>query len=375
MIETDVVIIGGGAAGLAAAHALIAKGHAVRVLEKADRLGSSWAKRHKNLSLNSHRDLSVLPGVTYPPGTTAFPPRLAVIKLLEDFARHHNLPIDFNAGVEKVERAGTAWLVQTGAQAYAARHVVVASGRDSVPFTPAWPGVEGFSGRLLHSADFGQASDYAGQSVLVAGAGNSGFDALNHIIRAETGPLWLSARHAPTLLPKRLYNLAVHRNSPLVAAMPTALGNLALALVQWLAFGSLRRLGLPQAARGGMTRLRQENIAIASDDGAIAAMKAGRITAVPPVRSFAGGEVTLEDGQVLRPDMVIAATGYRTGLEPMVRHLGVLDPRGKPLFNGGTSDPNLPGLWFTGMRPDLRGCFVHAIAQANAIAAKIGPAR
>ncbi len=371
MIETDVIVIGGGAAGLAAAQALIAAGRVVRVLEKEHSVGGSWERRHRNLTLNTYRDLSVLPGVRYPPGTNAFPGRLAVIALLKDFARHHRLPIEFGVAVERIDRVGERWTVHAGRRIFRARHVVVASGRDSVPFTPAWPGVEGFTGRMVHAADFGEAADYAGKSVLVAGAGNSGFDALNHLVRVETGTLWLSARHAPTLIPKRLANIAVHRNSPLIARLPAPLANLALALVQRLAFGSLRALGLPRAAGGGMSRLRKENVALASDDGAVAAIKAGRIAVVPVIRAFDGATALLDGGRTLEPEVVIAATGYRSGLEPMVGHLGVLGARGKPLFNGGTADPRHPGLWFAGMRPDIRGCFFHAVEQAEAIAERI----
>ena len=55
----------------------------------------------------------------------------------------------------------------------------------------------------------------------------------------------------------------------------------------------------------------------------------------------------------------------------MVGRFGVLDAKGVPLFNGGASDPKLPGLWFTGMRPSIRGCFANARIQGAAIAAKV----
>jgi hypothetical protein len=46
---------------------------------------------------------------------------------------------------------------------------------------------------------------------------------------------------------------------------------------------------------------------------------------------------------------VVAATGYTTGLEPLVGHLGVLDGRGVPLVHGGPAAA--PGLRFIGYQP------------------------
>ena len=45
--------------------------------------------------------------------------------------------------------------------------VCVASGHYSVPFTPAYPGVETFPGRVMHSHDFRNAKEFAGQKVLL----------------------------------------------------------------------------------------------------------------------------------------------------------------------------------------------------------------
>jgi cation diffusion facilitator CzcD-associated flavoprotein CzcO len=368
MIDTEALVVGGGAAGLAVAQALAKAGIGVRLLEAAPRLGESWRRRHKHLTLNSHRDLSVLPGVTYPAGTPAFPKREAVIDLFEAFARLHGLSIDHDTAVERIDRAGDRWEARAAGRTYRARHVVVATGRDRVPFIPAWPGRETYTGRLLHSADFGEAADYRGKSVLVSGAGNSGFDVLNHLIRAETGRLWLSARHAPAVLPKRVANLAVHKNATWLVKLPVGVADRVIGATQRLSFGDLGKLGLPPAAGGAASRMKADSIAIATDDGAVAAIRAGRVAVVPVIGGFEGGRVLFEDGSTLSPDVVIAATGYRTGLEGMVGHLGVLDPRGRPRFNGGENDPALPGLWFTGMRADLRGCFANAIDKAQAIA-------
>jgi hypothetical protein len=43
------------------------------------------------------------------------------------------------------------------------------------------------------------------------------------------------------------------------------------------------------------------------------------------------------------PDAVIAATGYRAGLEPGVGHLNVFDRRGMPLVSGARTFPRIAG--------------------------------
>ncbi len=371
----DVIVIGSGAAGLAAAYALKEAGLSPVILEKEDRIGEPWRRRHKNLRLNTHRDLSRLPGAKFPRGTPAFPSRAEVIDHLTAFNEREKLPIEFGISVTEIFRDGDAWAVRTDKGTRRARDVVVASGRDREPFIPAWQGLADYRGRVIHSADFGEADDYAGKSVLVIGAGNSGFDALNHLIRARTGQLWLSARSGPTVLPKRIASVAVHKISPLTAALPVKLADKVIAATQRLVFGDMTRYGLPKAAAGGVSRLGSDYTAIAADDGAMAAIKEGRVEVVPGVLEFTPNGVVLADGRTIDPDVVIAATGYRTGLEDMVGKLGVLDRNGTPLFNGPQPVPGWPGLWFTGMRPSLLGCFRNAVIQGEGIAKVIAKGR
>jgi hypothetical protein len=65
----------------------------------------------------------------------------------------------------------------------------------------------------------------------------------------------------------------------------------------------------------------------------------------------------LEDGARPNVDDVVAATGFRPGLEPLVGHLGVLDGRGRPLVHAGGQHPSAPGLHFVGYRVTLGGTF------------------
>lgn len=365
-----VIVIGAGAAGLAAADALGRLGVPAIVLEKEMRLAEPWRRRHERLHLNTHRALSALPGLAYPPRTAAFPHKDIIVGHLEAFARERGLAVEFGVAVEGIAHDGQRWLVHTSAGPRSAAHVIVATGRDRLPWMPDWPGAGSFQGKLIHAADFGTADHYSGKSVLVIGAGNSGFDVLNHLSGVDTKHAWLSARHGPSLLPKRIGKVAVHRFAGLMAQLPTPVVDRMISATQRLVFGDLTRFGLPPAPKGGASRLGAEQIAIAVDDGAVAALKAGRISVVAPVASFDGAAVRLSDGTMLEPDVVIAATGYRTGLETMVGELGVLDQKGVPKANGGTPSGQ-PGLWFIGMRPSLTSYFHSAGLQARDIARQI----
>jgi len=90
---------------------------------------------------------------------------------------------------------------------------------------------------------------------------------------------------------------------------------------------------------------------------------------VAGVESFDGPRVRLADGEELEPDAVIAATGYRRGLEPLVGHLGVLDERtGRPLHLGGAEHPDAPGLHFVGYRNPMSGMFWEMSWEARRVA-------
>jgi hypothetical protein len=87
------------------------------------------------------------------------------------------------------------------------------------------------------------------------------------------------------------------------------------------------------------------------------------------VQSLDGDLVVLADGSRIVPDAVVAATGFRPGLEPLVGHLRVLDGRGLPLVHGATTHPSAPGLYFAGIELTLSGLLRTAAADARAVAA------
>ena len=58
--ESDVLVIGGGQAGLAMGYHLKQAGHQFRILERHPRIGDSWRNRHDSLVLFTPRAYSAL---------------------------------------------------------------------------------------------------------------------------------------------------------------------------------------------------------------------------------------------------------------------------------------------------------------------------
>lgn len=94
---------------------------------------------------------------------------------------------------------------------------------------------------------------------------------------------------------------------------------------------------------------------LAVDDGFVAALKAGRVTMRPAIDHLDGDQVHFTDGTSCGPDVVICATGYRPGLEPLVGHLTTLDHIGMPPVTGPRPWPAHPGLWFFGLNRSVYG--------------------
>ena len=371
-MRDDVLIVGAGPAGLAAAWELGRAGVRPRVIDRADRLAASWRARHDQLCLNTHRMFSHQPGRRIPRSAGAYPRRDDYVRYLEDWVAWSGIGIELGVDAQRVEAdPGGGWRLDTDAGALAARHLVVATGSDRLPWIPPWPGREDYRGTIIHAGEFRRARDHVGQRVLLVGAGNSGVDIGNHLAAVDIGPSWVSIRNGPTIAPQYALGIPLH---PLVVAMrwlPLKLQDFSIALVSRLVLGDLTRHGIPRPPRGALTRQIEDGVVLAVDSGFVAALKAGRFRAVPPIASFGAERVHLADGTTIEPDVVICATGYRLGLEPLVGHLGVLDTSGRPRFVADRASPAHPGLWFLGHNSSTYGNLHIRRAEARRLARRI----
>ncbi|MFH8337508.1 flavin-containing monooxygenase [Streptomyces sp. AM6-12] len=364
------IVIGAGPHGLAAA-ALLKRFHVPTViLERSDRVGASWAQRYDHLRLHTTPGTSKLPGLPVPRQAGPWVSRDDYVRYLESYAAHHRLNVRLTTPVLRIQRAdpgsGPRWLVHTPDGPITTDAVVVATGRCHAPNVPHWPGRSAYTGRLLHSARYRSPAPYRGQHVLVVGTGNSGTEIAAVLAGAGAARVQISVRTPPNILPRA--SARWHAVGRLTDALPLAWRDRSSLLTQRVAVPDLTSRGLPRPRTGLYTRNARQGVNPVLDHGFVNAVRSGRVEPVPAVQAFDGPDVVLADGTLLRPDTVIAATGYRTNLHDLVGSLGVLDEDGLPLVAGAETHPEAPRLYFAGYTNPLTGVLRQAGIEARAIA-------
>jgi hypothetical protein len=353
----DVAIIGAGPAGVSMALSLRDRGIRPLLIDRADEVGSAWRSRYDVLKLNTGRPFSHLPNRAYPKGTPMYPSRDDVVAHLDRHAREDGIEVRLSTAVDRIDCRAGGWRLTTSVDDIDASHVVVATGLQSVPVMLDVPGMDAFTGELLHSSAYRNPAPYQGKQVLIVGSGSSGMEIAHDLATGGAAKVWLAVRTPPNIMLRRGPGglpgdvIAV----PLYHA-PIRIGDAISRRARLAKLGDLSEFGLPIPAEGPFARLaRERKVPSLVDMDVIEAIKDGLIEVVAAVKGFDGGTARLVDGAALEADAVICATGYRTGLEAVVGHLGVLDETGVPVVTGEKAAAE--GLRFLGFssRPIVMG--------------------
>lgn len=365
----EAIVIGAGPAGLASAAMLQRVGVETLVVDRADSVGHSWRGHYDRLRLHTVRWLSHLPGFRIPRRYGRWVARDDVVRYLEAYAVRHGLEIRLGTTVERIERDGDRWRLRTPSGDLDAAYVVIATGHNHTPVLPAWPGADGFTGELVHASAYRTGADYAGRSVLVVGSGNTGAEIAVDLVENGAADVALSVRTPPHIVLRDKYGIPSLALAVLFRRLPVKLFDRIAAAIRRVDVGDLSAYGLPTPTDGLYERLLRDDSVPLIDVGFLDVLKAGRITVVPAVEAFEGEHVLLADGSVRRADVVVAATGYRRGLDGLVGHLGVLDAStGRPAVRGSATHPGAPRLWFTGYTNPISGMFREIGIDAKRIA-------
>lgn len=362
--DPRVLVLGAGPAGLATAAELLARAVPVTVLERGDRPGAAWTGRYDALRFNTSRRRSALPGAPFPRAYGQFPTRDQYVAYLQRYAADHGVPVETGVEVTRIRPDDDGgWRVSTSAGDRRARHVVVATGALNRPKLPSWAVRSTFRGEVLHSSAYRSPAPFAGRTVVVAGAGTSGMEIAHQLVAGGAARVLLAVRTPPNILLRELHGVPGDLPVPLLLHLPDPLVDRLLFALQRRTVGDLSAYGLPRPTEGAMAAIRARGVTPAIVDRVVLdEIRAGAIECVPAVVGLDGADVVLAGGRREPADAVIAATGYRTGLEELVGGLGVLDEHGMP--RDGAGRELVPGLRFVGYvhRPGLTG-YVGKIAR------------
>ncbi|QNG38797.1 NAD(P)/FAD-dependent oxidoreductase [Geodermatophilaceae bacterium NBWT11] len=209
--DVDAVVVGAGFAGLYQLHLLRQQGFTTRVFETGAGVGGTW---YWNRYPGARCDVeSIYYSYSFSPEldqewtwSERYAAQPEILRYLQHVAERFDLEKDitFSTRVTAAvwDDAARFWQVTTdGGETVTARFVVMASGVLSKAKAPEVPGLDSFSGRVLHTSAWPhEGVDLSGLRVAVIGTGSSGIQAIPRIAE-EAGSLTVFQRTPSYAMP------------------------------------------------------------------------------------------------------------------------------------------------------------------------------
>jgi putative flavoprotein involved in K+ transport len=314
--QREVVVVGGGQAGLALGYFLSRGNRRFTILEAAGEPAAAWRERWDSLRLFTPVRRDSLPGRAFPGDPDSYPGRDQVVAYLQDYARHFALPVELDSRVVAVRGADGGFEVELADRRYLAEQVVIATGPFQVPFTP--PVASGLAAEVtqLHSTAYRRPEQLPDGPVAVVGGGNTGYQIAEELVRSREVHLAVGARQTP--LPQRVLGRDVFDHLDRLGLMTKTVDS---RLAQRLKDRETLIGSSPRRARRQGIRLRK------------------RVTGAQ------GTSLSFADGSRQHVSAVIWATGFR--LDHSLLRLPVFGADGRVVHRRGVTA--VPGLYFLGL--------------------------
>lgn len=298
--DVEVVVIGAGQAGLSAAYFLRHRGFGSDefvVLDANRRPGGAWQHRSPTLTMAAVHGVHALPGLDFEEGDPQGRANEVVPAYFERYERRFELPVRRPITTQRVDDIDGRLVATTDVGRWRARGLINATGTWSRPFRPTYPGAAHFAGRQLHTADYRGPGEFAGQRVIVVGAGHSAVQHLAELADVAATTTWVTRR--PPRWRQGIFDEPARRAAVDEVERTVAEGHRPASVV------SVTGLIAPPAVA--------------------AARRAGDLERLPMFDRITQHGVAWADGRFLAADAILWATGFRHALD----HLAPLGLRSR----------------------------------------------
>ncbi|MCA3576694.1 MAG: NAD(P)/FAD-dependent oxidoreductase [Bradyrhizobium sp.] len=409
--DPDVLVVGGGQAGLAIAARLKQLKIDALIVDREARVGDNWRKRYHALTLHNQVQVNHLPYMPFPPNWPTYIPKDKLANWFESYV--DAMELNFWTGTEflggSYDDAQGRWTVELRradgtTRTMQPRHVVMATGVSGIPNLPDIPGLKNFSGKVMHSSRYEDGESWTGKRALVIGTGNSGHDIAQDL--HSSGAAVTLVQRSPTLvtniepsaqLAYAAYNEGSLEDNDLIAtSMPLTLAKRSHVLMteqskeldKPLLDGLARRGFKLDFGDGGtgwqfkyLTRGGGYYFNVGCSD--LVASGAVALKQFSDIETFVSEGARLKNGETVEADLIVLATGYRPQEELVKKLFGeAMAQRVGPIWGFGdgqelrnmyTRTPQ-PGLWF--IAGSLAQCRINSrylALQIKAIEASLLP--
>ena len=401
--EPTVLVVGGGQAGLSIGARLKQLNIDALVVDREDRIGDNWRHRYHALTLHNQVQVNHLPYLPFPANWPTYIPKDKLAGWFEAYAEA--MELDFWTGTEF---SGGSYDEQTGrwtanlrradgsTRTVRPRHIVMAAGVSGIPNLPDLPGLKDFAGPVVHSSQYGSATEWTGRNALVIGTGTSGHDIAQdlhsngaHATLVQRSPTLVVDLEPSAQLPYTLYNegIPLEDSDLITAASPLALmreshrrmANHARELDQALIEG-LTNAGFridTEDELGWQFKYMQRGGGYYFNVGCSALVIEKKVGLVQyaDIETFVAGGARMRSGALVPADLVVLATGYK-GMDALVRKLfgNDVSDRVGPIWGFDEAQQELRNMWMPTGQPGLwfiAGSFAQCRIYSKTLALQI----
>jgi cation diffusion facilitator CzcD-associated flavoprotein CzcO len=380
----DVVIVGAGISGVGGAYHLTKQCPGTRfvVLEAQDSFGGTWLT-HRYPGIRSDSDLYTF-GYRFKPWTGAPIATAAEIlrymgEVIDENGLAHRIRYRHRISSAHWSNARNRWTIEatrsdTGETVrVTANFLWMCQGyyRHSEGYTPEWPGMASFKGRIVHPQNWPEDLDYTGKKVVVIGSGATAATLIpaiaadcGHVTMLQRSPTWFRTGRNAIPLADELRELQIDEAWIHEIVRRKILHDQAVFTRRSFAEPEAVKGELLAAVRGYLGpdydvathftpsyRPWRQRIAFIPDGDLLRAIGSGKASVVTgEIETFAETGILLRSGETLEADIIVTATGFHLNV------LGDIDFAidGKPLAFADTV--TYRGMMFTGV-PNMAWVF------------------